>query len=711
MAEGAKVDGSGPSTSSFSAPGLTTAPEWPWKRVAASGEDAALSQGSGVGNAEKSAGNEQQLSFREHLWDSFEILWQRRVEPSQRLMEQVTEMLRSRAELERRYGESLVSFGGNIQLDGNSVHGAVDAVIVNFRNRGEQSLTLADEIEQDIVASFEVVVKQHREVAKKIFADVQLVTKYLQERRHAHDKLARRYGNRCADAEAMSQDCLQGVSMRTGDRMRMAQKATMLTKQARNAEYEYYASIEQANRAQALYEQQMSEVLLALQDMEEKRAKCLRDGLRKLAVYEMSWLRNLQYDLEGAAKAAEDSDAVAELQQFIAKTREEVPPFFWPPGQRYQAVAFFQLGRGKEPRKMTPDVQQNLQVQQQIRQLIEELSPIISRLVDAKEGAGKEEDLEERMNLVRGNLVDPRHRAALCQVLRTVALQGDSQGTDLDSATGVTVSTEAFEALLTVFKMALDLCDQQNDAWCGRDLMVLAQLFRMEGEDKKPVSLLSRVYNHALWNKVTFWEEVLILALCEAHAAEAVWRRSLPSGSQFTQPAMTAFLQRFVGYMMAFGISFDQGRNSVWTTLQKNADLLGPTVKPYAQLLLSAYEVGPQSAVTGALAPRPESARHLHQEPVRAVPNGSTLHPPARPAMSDGLEDDFEAMALGVQAPCDHPISREDTPSSVNASGDANEEDAGASSRDGSEFSELGPDSEALRVLAEAQPKVDDVFT
>merc|ERR1712012_494473 len=118
----------------------------------------------------------------------------------------------------------------------------------------------------------------------------------------------------------------------------------------------------------------------------------------------------------------------------------------------------------------------------------------------------------------------------------------------------------------------------------------IVNLVRLEGEGGKPISLLSRVYNHSLWNKVTFWEDLLLLGLCEAHAAEALQRRSLQPGSHFIQPAMTSFLQRFLGYMMAFGISFDQARNSVWTTLRKHNALLGPTGRPYANLLLQAYE-------------------------------------------------------------------------------------------------------------------------
>ncbi|CAE7256872.1 unnamed protein product [Symbiodinium natans] len=62
-----------------------------------------------------------------------------------------------------------------------------------------------------------------------------------------------------------------------------------------------------------------------------------------------------------------------------------------------------------------------------------------------------------------------------------------------------------------------------------------------------------------------------------------------------------ACARRFVGYMMAFGISFEQGRNSVTSTLRKSHAFLGQqTVQLYAQLLLSAYEVAtPQGTAPG----------------------------------------------------------------------------------------------------------------
>lgn len=59
-----------------------------------------------------------------------------------------------------------------------------------------------------------------------------------------------------------------------------------------------------------------------------------------------------------------------------------------------------------------------------------------------------------------------------------------AQGVWHRGACGKMLSCEAFEALTGCVKTALDAADEHNDAWSGRDLMVLAQLYRTEQEGK-----------------------------------------------------------------------------------------------------------------------------------------------------------------------------------------------------------------------------------
>ncbi|OLP78194.1 hypothetical protein AK812_SmicGene41659 [Symbiodinium microadriaticum] len=55
------------------------------------------------------------LSFREHLWDRFELLWARRVAPSRKMLEGFVACMRERAQLERQYARGLMQSVAKLQ--------------------------------------------------------------------------------------------------------------------------------------------------------------------------------------------------------------------------------------------------------------------------------------------------------------------------------------------------------------------------------------------------------------------------------------------------------------------------------------------------------------------------------------------------------------------------------------------------------------------
>jgi len=636
--------------------------------VGAGGAAASTAAGAQGGEGEEST---KKLTFAEQLWDSFEVVWRKRVEPSQRLLEQVTALLHNRAELERKYGESLCGFQIACELqEEDSVHSAVDAMLGNFKNRGEQSLELAENIDQDIVAFFEAVIKQHRDTSTRIFRDVQVLTRYLSEKRQSYEKAVRRYASRCSEAESVAQECLQGLAMKTIDRMKLAQKATILSKQARAAEHEYYACIDQANKAQFVYDTHMPSVFTALQELEEKKALCMKDGLMKLIVYETSWLRNMQYDIDAIIKSNEGIDAAADVQRFI-KLHE---------GQRKATSqlapqAFWHLGSFKDASPMDRLVKQR-EVQESIKRFMDtEFKEPLKALL-AGEADPSVPPLKEQLDQIRANITDGRRRSALCQVLRQELLAKSPNTEDLNNAKTVTVPLASLDLLATLLRAALDSCEEQADSWCGRDIMVLVNHINAIGEGGKSVLLITRVYNHALWNKVSFWEEVLTMGLCEAHSVEALTRRVLPAGSQFSQPPMTPFLEKFVGYMMAFGINFAQAQTSVYSTLRKLQQVLGASQKTYAKLLLQHHappstQTDPppgetSAAGAAAAAPSASASGYPAEGADEPQPDGwgdssggrQMEAPPAEGggfSGAGGFDDDFEAVALGL-APEGSPI-------------------------------------------------------
>jgi len=695
-------------------------------------------------------------SSQQHMWQEFERLWRQRSGSSHRLLEQVASALRARAQLERQYGAKLLDTAGepSPEPQQSPLHEAVDTVMVNFRNRGQQCLDLAEEIEHDIVLTFEEVMKQHKEVSKKVGMDAQRLARYYQETRHSHDKLAAMYHSVCSDAELAGKDCLTGLAVRPSERTKLGLNALHLSKQARVAEHNYHASIEQANRAQALYDQQMPSVLAAMRDMEEKKGKCLRDGIMKLAVYETSWLRNLQYDLDTTVQAAEGANRSEDSQADGSSPKDgQVPPQKRQPAQvasvQLTTRPFWELGKPKSI-PLTAARKVRLEGEAAVQQQIKAIQPLFHRLF--KESLSEEAavTVKDQMDQIQCNVGELRCRAALCQALRVEVLCDLPQGTTLEQARPLVVSPATFEMLVQLFTATLGFCDEQNDTWNGRDLMVLSQLFESHGDGGKEAKLLTRLYNHPLWNKVTFWEDMLLVGLCEAHSAEVMWRRSMQPGVQFVQVAMTAFLQKLVEYMLAFGIRPEEAKECIRTSLRKHAPLLGGSAETYSRFMLQNVDaVAAKPFVHNAAMPAPrklEDGRAVDDGAGVAACDGVSTGEGAAPSPAleeerkeeekveekereeqeqtakEEEEDPFEAVALGMKAsfadaaPCRSPPPEEQEtpttqPSNTTATaaiGSSEPDEGGSGPCDQVASGELPDD---LRQLGVDQRTVSEVFT
>lgn len=591
-----------------------------------------------------------ELSFRENLRNKFDLMWHQRVEPMQRVLDQVSQMLRARSELERQYSSSIADLPNTLQpeLLQGSMKEAVEAVAVSFKNRSEQANEVADQIEQDIVSMFDEVSRQHRDVSKRVLADAQRLTKYVHTTREAHDRLSKKYGSACLDAEQLALECNNGVAMRTSERTKLATRALMSSRQARVAEMDYYNGIEQVNRAQALFDQQMPAILDTCQDMEEKRATCLRDGLMKLAVYETSWLRNLQYDLDAMIKATEGSDPKKDVQDFIRahvaqgeRSAAAAAPFV------VGALPFFELARPRPAKPLTHAKSAQLEGEAFFKTEMESLQPLVSALFAEEPPENFAEESKEGLRQLREGLDNTCRRAALCNCLRYEVSGRLPEGTPLENATPLRVAPANFETIVGLFKEALNCCDKSQvmDVWNARDLMVFSQVFQTTSADSdRTVSLLSRIYAQPIWSKVSYWEDLLLIGLCEACSAESMLRRTMTPGMAFQQVTMTTFLQHFVQYMAAFGIKSDQGRACVQATVKKHAALLGPGGEQYAELMLQGKAEGNARPAEAA---GPESGREDTSTTAASTENGG--NDPMAPAEEAAEEEDpFEAMAFGA---------------------------------------------------------------
>ena len=105
-------------------------------------------------------------------------------------------------------------------------------------------------------------------------------------------------------------------------------KALNSLKAAKEKENNYISLINDTNNIQEEYIETKKKNLNELQNMEENIGLYLKDSLRKYIIYQVSYTRNIQYDIDKKAKIMENINIIKDINEFIHKnTSKEIPPF------------------------------------------------------------------------------------------------------------------------------------------------------------------------------------------------------------------------------------------------------------------------------------------------------------------------------------------------------------------------------------------------
>ena len=105
-------------------------------------------------------------------------------------------------------------------------------------------------------------------------------------------------------------------------------KALNSLKLAKENENNYISLITDINNIQEEYIETKKKNLNELQTMEEEIGLNIKDSLRKYIIYQISYIRNFQYDMNKKAKIMENINIIKDINEFIHKnTSKDIPPF------------------------------------------------------------------------------------------------------------------------------------------------------------------------------------------------------------------------------------------------------------------------------------------------------------------------------------------------------------------------------------------------
>ena len=105
-------------------------------------------------------------------------------------------------------------------------------------------------------------------------------------------------------------------------------KTLNILKTAKEYEKNYISLINDINNKQDEYIEIKKKNLNELKDMEEEIGLFIKDSLRKYIVYQVSYIRNFQYDIDKKAKIMENINIIKDINEFIYKNiTKDIPPF------------------------------------------------------------------------------------------------------------------------------------------------------------------------------------------------------------------------------------------------------------------------------------------------------------------------------------------------------------------------------------------------
>ncbi|CXI46818.1 conserved Plasmodium protein, unknown function [Plasmodium berghei] len=91
---------------------------------------------------------------------------------------------------------------------------------------------------------------------------------------------------------------------------------------AKKREEEYKNAINDINNVQEKKEKRLKNILSSLESMDYKRIACLKDNVMKYLIFLMSYIRNVQYDVNLCIDIFKDIDPYKEIEEYCLKKKE-----------------------------------------------------------------------------------------------------------------------------------------------------------------------------------------------------------------------------------------------------------------------------------------------------------------------------------------------------------------------------------------------------
>ncbi|OII75374.1 FCH domain-containing protein [Cryptosporidium ubiquitum] len=245
-----------------------------------------------------------------------------RIENGLKLGDQLRQALEERASLEEMYSNGLERISSRFfpsATESTSMTFAIRTLRNETYRRSQQCRELCETLRSDVLKdTLNNMLENHKSAYCHLLSSGKRITSEIQKRYLNFTRLRDNYG--------IARHNIGQLSLRYHELNRSKssqEKITLLSKEILrkileldDLEKEYNNSIESFDTYYKFYLTEMKNIIGILEDMDTKRIKCISDTFMKLMVYDMSYIRNLQYDSDHVIKSIQEIDVEEDIYEF-----------------------------------------------------------------------------------------------------------------------------------------------------------------------------------------------------------------------------------------------------------------------------------------------------------------------------------------------------------------------------------------------------------
>lgn len=416
------------------------------------------------------------MSYVDNLFASFTFVTSNSVK-SKKTLDDLIKFFKARVEIEElhmRGLEKLANFA--VQIREGTILSAVNAMKNDYYSRAFQTKTLIDFINSDIINSLQTLNTTQAEIMKPVNIEASKVIKTKEAFLSNVQKTKKLYWRSCEECEKLTESLENTVSQ--GSREKILAKLVQ-EKQALDLALEQYQySLAAYSKFREGYKDLLTPALNYHELQEKERLESMKDCLRKLVVYDTSFIRNVEYDLNSLAKFVEAISTGSDFKMIVDECDESDLPVM----EFEQFLATVPLSTLTSPLKHSRSFNNEMEPGSILEIYVTEFEAVFQKLhIDLDS-----EDFQIFNSLVKDSI----GRQAWISVLKGKPAK---------------LRTKAYDQLAELMISVLNECERNNDSTILMDSLLYINYFR----NKKGEFLTKLLSFHSIWGQLHLWEEVI----------------------------------------------------------------------------------------------------------------------------------------------------------------------------------------------------------